>query len=250
MNNRILVFLTLLILLGSCKKELFQFKVSDKNKLNIEEVDFEYLQAKSKIKYNDGIQKVNANATIRIRKDSIIWVSLSPSVGVEIIRAIIKKDSILVIDRFNKEFRKFGFDSLRRKFNIYIDYDMLQSALIGNLINERKKSDKVIKNDDYFLLKQNHNNLAVENFVNPNTMKIEKVQLTDEQNSSSMEIRYEDFQLYNEMLFPSKNSFHLSYNKETSDLVSQININYNRISIDNKKMKFPFNIPNRYVSKE
>ena len=127
---------------------------------------------------------------------------------------------------------------------------MIQSALIGNLLHERKKSDKVIKNDDDFILKQNHNNLAVDNFINAKTMKIEKVQLTDESNTSSIEIRYEDFQLYNEMLFPNKNSFHLSYKEETSDLVSQININYNRISIDSKKIKFPFNIPNRYVPKE
>jgi len=127
---------------------------------------------------------------------------------------------------------------------------MLESTLIGNLINERKKGDKVIKNDDYFILKQNHNNLAVDNFVNAQTMKIEKVEVTDDPNMSSMEIRYDDFQLYNEMLFPSKNSFHLSYSKESSDQVSQININYNRISLDNKKIKFPFNIPNRYVPKE
>jgi len=250
MNNRILIYLALLFFLGSCKKEFFQRSISDRNKLNIEELEFEYFQAKSKIKYNDGIQKVNASATIRIRKDSIIWISLSPSVGVELIRAIINKDSILVIDRFNKEYRQFGFDSLRRKFNIHIDYNMLQSALLGNLINERNKGDKVIKEDEYFILKQNQDNLAVNNFINSNTMKIERVEISDEPNSSSMEIRYDDFQLYNDMLLPNKNSFHLSYDQGSSELVSQININYNRISIDNKKMKFPFNIPNKYVPKE
>ena len=74
---------------------MFQFNYSEKKRLKIEELDFEYLQAKTKIQYEDGIQNLNANATIRIRQDSLIWISIS-STGVEGIRSIIQKDSILL----------------------------------------------------------------------------------------------------------------------------------------------------------
>ncbi len=249
MNKRILLFTSLIFLFTSCKKDLFQLNYSDKKRLKIEELDFEYLQAKSKIKYDDGIQNFNANATIRIRQDSLIWISIS-STGVEAIRSIIQKDSIFVIDRINKEYREFSFDSLQRAYNIPIDYHMVQSVLIGNLIKTRKNNDKVLKNDDFFILKQNSGNLTIDNFVNKKTMKIERVKVRETPSESNMEIKYEDFQMTNEILIPYKNSVFLTYNRNNSELVSHLNINFSRVAINEKKIKFPFNIPNRYVSKE
>ena len=213
------------------------------------ELDFEYFQAKSKIKYDDGIQNFNANATIRIRKDSLIWISIS-STGVEAIRSIIQKDSIFVIDRLNKVYREFSFDSLQRAYNIPIDYHMVQSVLIGNLIKTRKNNDKVLKDDDFFILKQNSGNLTIDNFVNKKSMKIERVKVRETPSESNMEIKYEDFQIMNEILIPYKNSVFLTYNRNNSELVSHLNINFSRVAINEKKIKFPFNVPNRYVSKE
>ena len=249
MNKRILLFASLIFLFTSCKKDLFQLNYSDKKRLKIEELNFEYLQAKSKIKYDDGIQNFNANATIRIRQDSLIWISIS-STGVEAIRSIIQKDSIFVIDRINKEYREFSFDSLQRAYNIPIDYHMVQSVLIGNLIKTRKNNDKVLKDDDFFILKQNSGNLTIDNFVNKKTMKIERVKVRETPSESNMEIKYEDFQMTNEILIPYKNSVFLTYNRNNSELVSHLNINFSRVAINEKKIKFPFNVPNRYVSKE
>jgi len=249
MNKRILLFASLIFLFTSCKKDLFQLNYSDKKRLKIVELDFEYFQAKSKIKYDDGIQNFNANATIRIRKDSLIWISIS-STGVEAIRSIIQKDSIFVIDRLNKVYREFSFDSLQRAYNIPIDYHMVQSVLIGNLIKTRKNNDKVLKDDDFFILKQNSGNLTIDNFVNKKTMKIERVKVRETPSESNMEIKYEDFQIMNEILIPYKNSVFLTYNRNNSELVSHLNINFSRVAINEKKIKFPFNVPNRYVSKE
>ncbi len=249
MNNRIFLLFSLIFLFTSCKKDLFQFNYSEKKRLKINELEFDYLQAKSKLKYDDGIQNFSANATIRIRHDSLIWISIS-STGVEAVRTIIQKDSIFVIDRLKKEYRQFSFDSLQRTYNIPIDYDMVQAALIGNLIKSRENNDKVLKDQDFFILKQNSDNLAIDNFVNSKTMKIEKVKVTDGPSESSMEIKYEDFQIQDDELFPLKNSVFLTYNRNNSELISHLNINFSRVAINEKKIKFPFNVPNRYVSKE
>jgi hypothetical protein len=249
MNKHILLFLSLIFLLSSCKKELFQFNYAEKKRLKIEEFNFEYLQAKSKIKYDDGIQSFNANANIRIRQDSAIWISIS-STGVEVIRAIIQKDSIYVIDRISKVFREWTFDSLKSTYNIDLDYNMVQSLLVGNLMKSRNNNDKVVKEDEFFILKQNNNNLAIENYVNSKTMKIEKVNLLEQPSSSSLEIKYEDFQFNDAMLFPYKNSVFLTYKKNNSDLTSYINLDFSKVTINEKKMKFPFNVPNRYAAKE
>ena len=249
MNNRILLLISFILLLSSCKKELSLFNYAEKKRLKIEEVDFDYLQAKSKVKFDDGLQNFNANANIRIRQDSIIWISVS-STGIEALRALIQKDSIFVIDRINKRYREFTFDSLQNAYNLDFNYDMIQALLVGNLINTRKNNDKIIKEDEFFVLKQNNDNLEINNYVNSKTMKIEKVDITERPSSSSMEIRYEDFQISNDMLFPFKNSVFLTYSKDNSEITSQLNIKFSRVAIDEKKMKFPFNVPNRYVLNE
>ena len=92
--------------------------------------------------------------------------------------------------------------------------------------------------------------MVIDNYVNSKTMKIEKVNVRENPSSSSLEIKYEDFQINNEMLFPFENSVFLTYNRDNSELTSHLNIKFSRVAINEKKIKFPFNIPNRYVPKE
>jgi hypothetical protein len=250
MNKSALLISILVLFLISCKKEIFQFSLTEKKKLNINELDFENFQAKSKIQFDDGIQNFNANANVRIKKDSIIWLSVTASIGIEAVRAIIRTDSIFVIDRINKEFVAFGFDSLQNKFNIPIDYNMLQSALVGNLIDHREKEDKVAKEEGFFLLKQKYGDFLIDNFVNSKTMKIEKVLIREQPELNSMEINYADFQFIDKNLVPHEHNFHISYTRNNYNTKTDVNIGFNKISVDDKKIKFPFNIPNKYVSNE
>ncbi len=250
MNKSALLISFLVIFLVSCKKEIFQFGITEKKKLNISELEFDNFQAKSKIQFDDGFQNFNANANVRIKKDSIIWLSVSSSIGIEAVRAIIRTDSIFVIDRINKKYQAFGFDSLQNKFNIPIDYNMLQSALVGNLISQRVKEDRVVKDNGFFLLKQKNGDFLIDNFVNSNTMKIEKVLIREQPELNSMEINYTDFQFIDKILIPHEHEFHISYIKNNYNTKTDLNIGFNRISVDDKKIKFPFNIPNKYVSNE
>jgi len=250
MNKPSLLIFLLVTFLFSCKKEIFQFNFTEKKKLNIKELDFEYFQAKSKIKFDDGFENFSASANVRIKKDSVIWMSVSSSIGIEGLRAIIRTDSIFVIDRINKQYNAFSFDSLHNRFNIPMDYNMLQSALIGNLINDRNSEDRVIKNEGFFILKQKNGHLLFENFVNSKTMKIEKVIILEAPEMNSLEINYNDFQFINDKLIPHENVFHIIQNVNNSNSSTELNIGYNKISVDDKKMKFPFNIPNKYVSNE
>lgn len=252
MNKRILLLITIVLVFSACKKELFQLNFTEKKKLNVSELNFEYFQGKSKIKYDDGIDNFNASANIRIKKDSIIWVSLSPGIGMEVVRAIIRQDSVFVIDRINKTFSALTFDSLESKFNIKLNFKMLQSLLLGNLIEERQKDDRITKNEGYFVLKQNIGNLFINNFINAKTMKIERVAVVEQPSLNTMEINYNDFQFVDQYLLPFESNLQLHYKEDNveSSNTPEVNISYNRISLDDKKMKFPFNVPNKYVTYE
>ena len=66
--------------------------------------DYEYLSAKTKITVINTDGKTEFSASVRIKKDSAIWISISPALGIEIVRVLITKDSIKIIDRFNKKY--------------------------------------------------------------------------------------------------------------------------------------------------
>ncbi|HAR20844.1 MAG TPA: DUF4292 domain-containing protein, partial [Cytophagales bacterium] len=51
----------------------------------------------------DGTNQFSSPLTIRIRKDSVIWISVNPALGIEVVRALITKDSIFVIDKIHKD---------------------------------------------------------------------------------------------------------------------------------------------------
>ncbi|MFM9947591.1 MAG: DUF4292 domain-containing protein, partial [Saprospiraceae bacterium] len=96
MNNKQFLFagtLVLLLLLGACtpKKAVIGDSLKENtpeammDKLVRNQVYAEWLDAKAKISYNDGYQTISANATIKMRKDSILWIAIK-KLGFEVAR--------------------------------------------------------------------------------------------------------------------------------------------------------------------
>jgi len=122
MNKRIpLIALIILVLFSSCKKDIVAFK-SKKKGFDVEEINFDYFHSKTKVRYAEGDKQVNGNANIRIKKDSLIWISVSPSIGIEATRMLISKDTAIIINRMDKEYYVFNFQEISRYFNFKVDF--------------------------------------------------------------------------------------------------------------------------------
>ena len=248
MSKYSLILLFLVFLFTSCKKEIYNLSFLERKKLQIEEVDFDYFAGKSKIKYLDDNQSMNANAHIRIKKDSIIWISVTPGLGIELLRAIILQDSIHVMDRMHKTYYSFDFASLSTKLNFKVDYNMLEAILFGNLIQERSKNDRIDKDENYYILTQKNGDLQIDNYVNSKSMKIEKVHIEEGPKKNQLAINYHNFQFLDTYFLPFDYSINLLYNENNRSVNTQVNISYNKAVISNKKLRFPFNVPNKYES--
>ncbi len=253
MNNhsRIIGLLILTSIISSCNRNLFGPALEAETTLiEIQEFDFAYLKAKAKFRYDDGKDDLKATANIRIRKDSLIWMSISATLGIEVARIIISKDSMIIMDRLNKQYAVLDYLKLTEKYNFKIDYDLLQSVLLGNLSNPIEKEDKVTQEPSHFLVLQDRGNVKMENYIGLDNMKLERSKWLDIPTSNTLTINYTDFQLLNEFIFPYGNQIVLNY-KSTGNLSknTQINIDYNRAGVSDKKEKFPFNIPQKYERK-
>lgn len=253
MNNhsRIVGLLILTSIISSCNRNLFgpALETGD-TLLEIKEFDFDYLKAKAKFRYDDGKDDLKATANIRIKKDSLIWMSISATLGIEAARIRISKDSMVIIDRLNKQYTILDYQQLTEKYNFKIDYDLLQSVLLGNLSNPIEKEDKVTKEPSHFLVLQDRGNVKMENYISLENMKLERAKWLDIPTSNTLTINYTDFQLLNEYIFPYENQIILKYKSRGNiSKNTQINIDYNRAEVSDKKVKFPFNIPQKYERK-
>lgn len=247
--NRILIALLGVMVLTSCSKNLLPFSTNP-NKFNLNNLEYEYLSLKSKIKYEDQEEKQNATANIRIKKDSIIWFSITPGLGIEAARGIITKDSIKIIDKINKEYTVKAIREYTDKVHFKLDLTLLESLLIGNLIWMVKNDDKITKSPGYFIIPKKYEALSINNYIGANSMKLEKMLVSSDTSANSMQVLYSAFQEIEQKVIPTSVDMQIKYKlpDDNTEKISNITIEHAKVEID-KKHKFSFNIPKKYTSK-
>lgn len=96
-------------------------------------------------------------ANIRMKKDSAIWISISPALGIEVFRVLITPDSLKYISKLpdDKYYYAERFDKLTELARVDFDFEMLQELLVGNAIGLEKDEGKFrtsIDNNQYLLV--------------------------------------------------------------------------------------------------
>ena len=250
MNNRLL-----LILIGfsfvviSCSKKVVGPSLDlspPKPTLNVEEIDFEYMHGKARMVLRDANKEREVKANIRIKKDSVIWMTFSV-IGVQGGKALINKDSITIVNNVDNEYFQFDYAELSKRYNFPINYNVIQAAMLGNLIIPRQESDQVSQETAFFILKQQANNISVDNHISLATKKLEKVELKETNTENTLVINYSNFQPMDAKLFPYNGTINLFYKTLAGVLNTAIIFEYNKAEVGDKELKFPFNIPKKYV---
>jgi hypothetical protein len=211
------------------------------------EIDFKYLNIKSKVDFSAGGEVQSFPVNIHIKKDSIIWLSIV--VGLEGARGIITKDSVIFLDRLHRTYYKYDFASLSKQFNFNINYDLVQSILIGNMPIKKRETDEVLKQESVFVIKQKEGFVQIENVIAEANLKLQKVNASDETGDSKMGIDYANFLIISELIFPKEIRAQIDAKKDGKVLQTSINLQHNKIEVLDQSPGFAFSIPKSYVPK-
>jgi len=100
------------------------------------------------IKVND--QSESFTLSVRMMKDSAIWISLSPALGVEIARVMLLQDSVKVISKvpLNKFVFEGDYLQLEKVLGIPFDFNSFQDLLSGASIELDPFNDKYVSEVD------------------------------------------------------------------------------------------------------
>lgn len=211
------------------------------------EIDFKYLNIKSKVNFSAGGEEQSFPVNIHIKKDSIIWLSIV--VGLEGGRGIITKDSVIFLDRLHRTYYKYDFASLSKQFNFNLNYDLVQSILIGNMPIKKRETDVVEKQEGNFVIKQKEGFVKIENSIAEANLKLQKVNASDETGDSKMEIDYSNFLTITDLIFPQDIRAKIDAKKDGKVLQTSINLQHNKIEALDQSPGFAFSIPKSYVPK-
>jgi Domain of unknown function (DUF4292) len=240
-----ILLLVFALLLQACSKKVVPTLPPLAKTLDIQEIDFEYMHGKARMNFKDDKKDLDVKANIRIRKDSVIWMTFSV-VGVQGGKALINKDSVTIVSNVDKEYYVFDYPELSKRFNFNVDYATIQSAMLGNLIIPRAEGDHIIEDIDFNRLNQQQGTVTIKNFVNRASQKLEMVELTESTSNNSIKINYSNFQPLGDKSFPYTGMISVLY-KTTAGIVSNsITFEYNKAEVGDKELRFPFNIPKRY----
>ena len=81
----------------------------------------------------EGKGTTKVNGTLRIKKNEVIQMSITPLLGIEVARAEISPDGILVIDRMNKRYVEVSFAEVKALANVDLDFHSLQALFLNEL---------------------------------------------------------------------------------------------------------------------
>ena len=243
------MLLVCLMVLQGCGKRLFNFKSNLKEQYRVEEIEFEYLSSRTKFKYKNGKDKTRANAFIRMKKDSIIWFRLTPGAGIEAARGTITQDSLILVDKINKQVFRYSFETLSQEYNFEFNFDLFQSVLIGNMPIPASNEDAFAEKGNKFVISQTVGDLNIDNTIDEKTRKLEDLEATSTVNDNTLSLKYSEFKELNDKPFAYKAEMLLNYFVEGKKEQATIDIEHKRVKIEEKELKFPLIIPAKYERK-
>ncbi len=238
-------FASLVVFTACSKKTVSVLSPDPKASLKIESIDFDYFHGKARMVLRDANKEREVKANIRVRRDSVIWMTFSV-ISVQGGKALINKDSITIVSTIDKEYYVFDYQELSKRFNFPINYDVIQASLLGNPLLKRSEEDVIEQLSSMFLLKQKAGTVDIVNFVNSAASKIEKVELKESDSNNTLNITYSNFQPVGNKLFPYNGTISLFYKAPAGLLNTTIIFEYNKAEVGDRELRFPFNIPKKY----
>ena len=222
--------------------------------INANSFDFESLQAKVGIKVETEDNAFNLKGQLKMKKDSILWASITLPLGLEVARIKVTTDSIFFINKSNKSYLAEQTESFNYLQNINADINTIQSVFTGNIFLINKKSDNkvFIKDNKYNLLSEENitfiNNRYKKNFtinkniiIDPTLFRITKYEIINNEDSDyGLTIDYSDFIEIKGKYLPSIIKINISTEEKM-----YITITYSNISTNNNT-QYNFSIPKKY----
>lgn len=125
---------------------------------------------------------------MRMRKDSIIWFTVTATMGVEVMRAKFSTDSVWIVNRLEKTYLADLFDTVSAQLGIPLSLPWIQTLLLDNNEGLPPVENQIVQLKTFFMgnlsAKVRYNNIKLDEpttFPLKITDKMERIRLPKKQ---------------------------------------------------------------------
>lgn len=194
------------------------------------------------IKYERGSDLISLNGSLRMAKDSAIWISIS-KLGFPVGKLMVTENRVIFYEKVNKSFFEGDFELLNNWLGIEMNYQMFQNLFLGAaLVDLREEKYEVsITENNYLLVPKKKNPIFEALFwLDPVNFKISKEQFFVDQ-QKGLQIQYEGFEKEENLSLPKR--FTVNTNSKNKKTIIEVDFKDVEL-IDN--LRFPISIPDNY----
>jgi Domain of unknown function (DUF4292) len=213
------------------------------NKVKAQVISFTTFSGKIDVNYvgGDG-KKENANAILRMYKDSIIWIAVTGLFGIEGLRACITRDSVKIINKLDKIYTGRSVAYVQEVTGLPLDLGSMQQLLIGNpvfLDSNIVSYTKTANGVSLLSIGEGFKNLIT--LTEGMIMHHSKLDDIDINRNRTCDLSYDDYENKKGVNFSSKRRITVA---ETSKL--DIKLDFKSYNF-NETLSFPFSVPKNYT---
>ncbi len=201
---------------------------------------FKTLNGKMKVEYSNGDSSNAVSVSLRIKKDSAIWIS-APFGAV---KAYITPNRVSFYNKLERTYFDGDFSFLSKLLGTSLDFDKVQNLLLGQAIFDLRDSKYMLEiaDENYQLKPKKIETLFKTLFrIEPRNFKISMQQLAQPLKKRVLTIAYKNYQKVNKWVLPND----ILITAIEKDKKNTITIAYRNMEFD-ADLNFPYKLPKGY----
>jgi len=220
--------------------------------LNMHYLNYETLTMKFSGDFDSEDKSTPLKGILRMKRDSFIWISIRPGLGIELARAVFTPDSVKMLNRMKSEYFLGDYAFVDSAFGVQADYKMLEAIITNRFFvynpNPAIQPDfvqfklsatgqeKVLTKLDSTSLKSYNQTVTVSS-----TYQVKGVSADSKPIQRSISLLYSDFFSLGNANFPAKFTVDIKDKAKSSTLL----LEFTDHQLD-KPMKSTFKVPSTY----
>ncbi len=209
-----------------------------------QEPQYRWLNARVKLSAKTPRRSLSGQGHLKIRKDSLLWLSISPALGIEVMRIQISRDSFQVLDRVNNRYRHFAFRRVNQMLNPVqraFRFENLINVFTGQPVFKPGDAYKLTSADSSGIALSYENNVFKEELVLfPALLKTKNYALEKPATKQSLKLAYPSYQKVGEYQLPRVIKIETQNPKPFSLKIRLKNVSFEKTD------KVSFSVPESY----
>jgi len=207
---------------------------------------FAYLSGHGKVHFKRKDSDQSANFSLRIKRDSAIWLSGS-LLGIEGVRALLTPDSVRVVNRLQKSYFAGDYAYLSQLLNVPVTYKQMQGILLGDYQAAPQGAVPVVKTEgDNQAVTFPQAPLVMEQLVSIATGRLQQLKVSESAAQRSLTVGYTDFQKPTGTDLPFAFTTNVLGQQGGTESTSAT-LNYQKVEVGSGRLDFPFSVPKGYT---